>query len=55
LAASTPLSITAQAPGQIIDQLNFRYPKGITASRRTVSATLKIASATGTFTLPALF
>jgi uncharacterized protein (TIGR03437 family) len=43
------------APGQIIDQLNFHYPKGIAASGATVKATLQIGTATGTFTLPALY
>src|SRR6185503_17909544 len=52
---NAPVDYCGTAPGQIIDQLNFHYPIGIAGSGATVSATLKIGSATGAFTLPALF
>lgn len=52
---NAPVDYCGTAPGQIIDQLNFHYPKDIAVSGVTVSATLKIGSATGAFTLPALF
>jgi uncharacterized protein (TIGR03437 family) len=40
------------APGEIIDQLNFKYPSGV-PSGAPVSAALTIGGATGTFLLPA--
>ena len=52
---NAPVDYCGTAPVEIIDQLNFHYPKGITATGATVPATLKIGTATGTFTLPILF
>ena len=41
------------APGEIIDQLNFEYPAGISASSAFVGATLTINGIAGTFNVPA--
>ncbi len=63
-AASSPcvLSIAGQpatvnycggAPGEVIDQLNFVIPAGLSSSGGPVLATLAINGTTGTFLLPA--
>jgi uncharacterized protein (TIGR03437 family) len=41
------------APGEIIDQVNFTYPSGVTASAPYVDATLTINGVTGRFRVPA--
>jgi len=41
------------APGEIIDQLNFVYPAGVTATAGYVNATLTIGGVTGAFRVPA--
>jgi uncharacterized protein (TIGR03437 family) len=41
------------APGLIIDQLNFVYPDGVTASAPYVDATLTVGAVTGRFRVPA--
>jgi uncharacterized protein (TIGR03437 family) len=41
------------APGEIIDQINFVYPAGVTATAPYVDATLTIGGATGHFRVPA--
>jgi beta-glucosidase len=41
------------APGEIIDQINFVYPSGVTATTPYVDATLTIGGATGRFRVPA--
>jgi uncharacterized protein (TIGR03437 family) len=41
------------APGEIIDQLNFKYPAGMATGSPYVSATLTINGVTGHFRLPA--
>jgi beta-glucosidase len=41
------------APGEIIDQINFVYPAGVTATAAYVEASLTIGSATGYFRVPA--
>ena len=40
------------APGEIIDQINFVYPSGVTSSAPYVDATLTIGGATGRFRVP---
>jgi uncharacterized protein (TIGR03437 family) len=61
-AASCVLSIGGQsaavqycgaAPGEIIDQLNFVYPAGVTGGAPYVDATLTIDGTTGHFRVPA--
>ena len=41
------------APGEIIDQINFVYPAGVSTSSPYVEATLTIGGATGYFSVPA--
>jgi uncharacterized protein (TIGR03437 family) len=41
------------APGEIIDQLNFAYPAGVSTSSPYVDATLAINGVTGRFRVPA--
>jgi len=41
------------APGEIIDQLNFVYPSGLTSSAPYLDATLTISGVTGKFRVPA--
>jgi uncharacterized protein (TIGR03437 family) len=41
------------APGEIIDQLNFTYPSGVTSTAPYVDATLTISGVTGRFRVPA--
>ena len=41
------------APGEIIDQLNFTYPAGVSTASPYVDATLTINGVTGRFRLPA--
>jgi uncharacterized protein (TIGR03437 family) len=41
------------APGEIIDQLNFEYPSGVSSAEPYVDATLTIGDATGHFRIPA--
>jgi len=41
------------APYEIIDQINFEYPSGVTSSTPYVDATLTIGGATGRFRVPA--
>jgi beta-glucosidase len=41
------------APGEIIDQINFVYPGGVTATAAYVDASLTIGGVTGTFRVPA--
>ena len=41
------------APGEIIDQINFIYPSGVTSTSLYVEATLTIGGVTGTFRVPA--
>jgi len=41
------------APAEIIDQINFVYPSGVTATASYVDATLTIGGATGRFRVPA--
>ena len=61
-AASCALTIAGQtaavqycgaAPAEVIDQLNFVYPAGVTATTPYVDATLTIAGVTGHFRVPA--
>jgi len=63
LQTQTPCSLTiggqtatvlycGAAPGEIIDQINFTYPSGVTAGAYT-SASLTVGGATGFFRLPA--
>ena len=37
------------APGEIIDQINFQYPPGLTVTASPMIATLTINGVTGTF------
>jgi beta-glucosidase len=50
-----PATVTycGAGPGEIIDQLNFVYPPGVTATAPYVDATLTIGDATGRFRVPA--
>jgi uncharacterized protein (TIGR03437 family) len=41
------------APGEIIDQINFVYPPGVTGTAPYVEATLTIGGVTGNFRVPA--
>jgi uncharacterized protein (TIGR03437 family) len=41
------------APGEIIDQINFVYPPGVTGNTPYVEATLTIGDVTGNFRVPA--
>jgi uncharacterized protein (TIGR03437 family) len=41
------------APGEIIDQINFVYPPGVTSTTPYVEATLTIGGVTGNFRVPA--
>jgi uncharacterized protein (TIGR03437 family) len=41
------------APGEIIDQINFVYPAGVTSTTPYVEATLTINGVTGIFRVPA--
>jgi uncharacterized protein (TIGR03437 family) len=41
------------APGEIIDQVNFVYPAGVTAAAAYVDGTLTIGGVTGAFRVPA--
>jgi uncharacterized protein (TIGR03437 family) len=41
------------APGEIIDQVNFTYPAGVTSTTTYVDATLTINGVTGRFRVPA--
>ena len=41
------------APGEIIDQINFVYPSGVTSTTPYVEATLTIGGVTGNFRVPA--
>jgi len=41
------------APGEIIDQINFIYPPGVTSTTPYVEATLTIGGVTGNFRVPA--
>ncbi len=49
-----PVTVTycGTAPGEVIDQLNFIYPSGISAGAQPVTATLTINGLTGTFLVP---
>jgi uncharacterized protein (TIGR03437 family) len=40
------------APGEVIDQLNFIYPSGVTVGSQPVTAALTINGVTGTFLVP---
>ena len=41
------------APGEVIDQINFTYPAGVTAATPYVEATLTVGGVTGNFRVPA--
>jgi uncharacterized protein (TIGR03437 family) len=41
------------APGEVIDQINFIYPSGVTTTAPYVEASLTINGATGYFRVPA--
>jgi beta-glucosidase len=41
------------APGELIDQINFVYPSGVSATTLYVNATITIAGVSGSFRLPA--
>ena len=41
------------APGEIIDQINFVYPSGVTSTTPYVEATLTVGGVTGNFRVPA--
>jgi uncharacterized protein (TIGR03437 family) len=47
------VSYCGAAPGEIIDQLNFTYPSGVSSSAPWTDAVLTINGATGRFRLPA--
>ena len=49
-----PATVTycGAAPGAVIDQLNFVYPSGVTATSQPVTATLTINGVTGAFLVP---
>ena len=50
---SATVQYCGAAPGEIIDQVNFVYPAGVTATAASVDATLTIGSVTGAFRVPA--
>jgi hypothetical protein len=41
------------APGEIIDQVNFTYPAGVSTGSPLVNAALTVNGVTGHFLLPA--
>ena len=50
---SAAVTYCGAAPGEIIDQVNFVYPAGVTATATFADATLAIGGATGRFRVPA--
>ena len=50
---SATVAFCGAAPGEIIDQLQFVYPMGVTATAPYVDATLAINGVTGRFRVPA--
>jgi hypothetical protein len=47
------VSYCGAAPGEIIDQLNFTYPSGVSTSSPYADAVLTINGVTGRFRVPA--
>jgi len=50
---AAPVQYCGAAPGEIIDQINFVYPAGVSATTPYVNATLTVAGVSGSFRIPA--